>query len=335
LFGQRVVDECAGAGLAAGEVFELIGGAVGRIELDVEPGEFVAWGGRLLVHGHDVGEREAEEAIVFARDGQEGFGEIVEVIFLHLPERGEVGFGRDMDLVRVAGEEGDDGDEGIVLPDETRALGLEAIRMGRGGIEAAFEGEPILHERAGVLVEVAAFGFELGFGDGRDERVGVDLAVRVKEGDADFLALVFEDENVFDFGALAQGQVAFLPDPGELAGLGIGKLGEGGIVPVGVADDFADSGAWADGDEAGAFDGGMLGVRAEGRESVFEDGDVVGFERDFGGESAGLGGTERAEVGRRQEGSFLAVRGGDHPLIEERMVAKLGHGRSGCTRSDL
>ena len=39
---------------------------------------------------------------------------------------------------------------------------------------------------------------EFGFHLRRDERVAVDLSVRVCQGDADFLSVVFEREDLFD-----------------------------------------------------------------------------------------------------------------------------------------
>ena len=56
----------------------------------------------------------------------------------------------------------------------------------------------ILEQVAAGLLMVGFGLLEFGFHLRRDERVAVDLSVRVCQGDADFLSVVFEREDLFD-----------------------------------------------------------------------------------------------------------------------------------------
>ena len=74
--------------------------------------------------------------------------------------------------------------------------------------------------------------------DGLEHEVGrVDLAVRVRVGDADDLALVLEDEHVIDAVACAEIAVLLLPDLEQPVDLGRLQLRQRQVVARAVADD--------------------------------------------------------------------------------------------------
>ena len=299
--------------LGAGEPFAVVGGAEGGIELDVEPGFGVGFDG-ALVDGHDVGEVALEEGVIGADEAMESDGEIVEEAGSEFAEVGEGFAGDDVDFVGVAGEIGAEDDEGVVF-EEDAEFGF------------AFGVEPVGHEAPSGAGAVLGGGFEFGGENGRDEGGGVDLSVRVAEGDSDFGATIFEDVDVGDAGFAGEVGSAVSPDAGEFAELIEGESAEGGFVVLGVADDFAVAGGGIGGEDVGVFgEGDGVEVWVEGGEPVLEDGDFVGGGRDFGFEGTEGGGAKRAEIGGRVVGAVLPVRGVDHPLATEGMPPQFVHG---------
>ena len=94
--------------------------------------------------------------------------------------------GRDVDLVRVAGEVGDERDRVFVLVQDARGRRLCSARM-----MSSNSPRP-------VSAEVARRRRQLGLHRLPDEAGRVDLPVRVRVRHADDLALVLEAEHVFD-----------------------------------------------------------------------------------------------------------------------------------------
>ncbi len=144
-----------------------------------------------------------------------------------------------------------------------------------------------------------------------DERVAVDLPVRVAEGDADLGAPVLEAEDLGDLVEGGEGGRAVGPGGEDQRGLLLGEVGEGRVVVGGEADDLA-----------------AAGVAGQGGEAVLEDRDVVVVVGDLAVPSV-PGGAERAGVGRRVVGAGLAVRGDGDRVAEQRVAADLGRGRDG------
>ena len=116
-----------------------------------------------------------------------------------------------MQLVRVAREERDVRRERGVLGDDPAPV-------------PAFLLENIADEVAARLVEMLLRQRQFARNARRDERVSVDLAVRVMERNADRLALVLEDEDVSDEVELRKLGVAVGPDADELVDL-LNRLG--------------------------------------------------------------------------------------------------------------
>jgi hypothetical protein len=165
-------------------------------------------------------------------------------------------------------------------------------------------------------------------GSRREVRVGVDLPVRVRQGDADLLAVVLERVHVGDTVDSRELRRPLGPDVDDEPGPVAAQLGEDPPVVVGEADDLAPA---EPGPQLGQGRAGRrrrhvrLDAGGERGEAVLEDHDLVGVVRDLGG-AARPGGAQRALVGRGQERAGLPVRGDDHPLVEQRIVAQLGTG---------
>src|SRR5690606_22376107 len=148
-------------------------------------------------------------------------------------------------------------------------------------------------------------------GPGGGERVGVDLAVRVLEGDADLGAAVLEAEHLPDGGEVRQLGGPVGPGVQHEPGLSLAQVGEGGVVVGGEADDLA-----------------AARVAGQGGEPVLEDDHVVGGVRDLA-EPVAVGGAQGALVGGRVVGAGLAVGGDGDAVAEQGVAADLGGGDGG------
>ena len=158
-------------------------------------------------------------------------------------------------------------------------------------------------------------------GAGRDVRVGVDLAVRVVQGDADVGAPVFEREDLLDAGQRAERLRAVGPGVDHRAGAAPAQFGEGSGVLRGEGHHFAAADGGRGGPPARRRRDVVRG-RAEGGEAVLKDGDVVVRRRDLGL----VGRRRRADgalVRRRQVRARLPVRGDGDPFPAERVEAQL------------
>src|SRR6266850_246184 len=193
VLGACVEDERAGAELRPGEVFQLVPGSVGWIELDVEVVMAASAAGRLLVHRHHVRQRPVEKAVVFLEHAFEVACERLVVFVVEVSERAPMTDGREMDLVRPACEWRDEGDPSVVIE--------------HGPLTSALALDDIAVKAPAGLAHVPRFCIELALYDRRHEWIGVDLSVRMAQGDADDLSSVLEDIDVTNVG-----------QPAELAG---------------------------------------------------------------------------------------------------------------------
>jgi hypothetical protein len=186
---------------------------------------------------------------------------------------------------------------------------------------------PLLARFAGdeVLEEVAsgAFAVRGGLGDGavhlrREVGEGVDLAVRVRQGDADLLAAVLEHVDLAYVGPGQQLGGAVGPGLEHQGCPRLGELGEGRVVFGREADDLA-----------------APAVRAAERgEAVLEDGHLVVRRRDLG-EPVAVGRAQRALVGRRLVRAVLPLRGDGDPLALGLVVPGLRRAVHGLERTPV
>src|SRR5262245_18311290 len=108
--------------------------------------------------------------------------------------------------------------------------------------------------------------------DGLEDEVGrVDLAMRVRVGDADDLAFVFEDQYVVDLFARAEFDVLPLPDAHQVDYLFGFEFCEGQVVARAVADDAGYAGGGPVAVNARRRVETARGVHADARVIVIED----------------------------------------------------------------
>ena len=139
---------------------------------------------------------------------------------------------------------------------------------------------------------------------GRDERVGVDLPVRVVQGDADLLAAVLEAEDLLHAGGGRELRGAVGPGLDHRAHRGRQPARRSAVVVAGEADDLAPArpGPQLGQRRAGAALGGTSRSTpvAKRREAVLEHDDVVVGGRDLGRPvrpRTGTAGTRRPAAG--------------------------------------
>ena len=163
----------------------------------VVPDTFAAW--------RAARQAEVEQALSrFVRaDAPAGLGEAMRYAVLD---------GGNVHFVRHAGGEGYVGDEAGGPGDDAR-------------VGADLDADDVT-EQAALDRAVVRRRLVLDADARRDVGEGVDLAVRVGEGDADLAAAVLEDEDVSDLGAGAQFFVAVCPDVDEVADLALGHCAE-------------------------------------------------------------------------------------------------------------
>ena len=162
-----------------------------------------------------------------------------------------------------------------------------------------------------------------------DVGVGVDLAVRVVQGDADRLAAVLEREHLLDPGQLRERVGALRPGFDHGAGTGDREAAERALGGRAETDDLAAADRGADAAQADRGQvvetGGGVGIaqqRSERGRLVLEHGHVV-VARHLRRVLRRRGG-QRVEVRRRQEDPVLAGRGDRHPFPAQRVLAHPG-----------
>ena len=157
--------------------------------------------------------------------------------------------------------------------------------------------------------------------------VGVELAVRVVQRDADLHASILEGQHALDDAALGQPGGAVGPDLEQQLNLLGGQSAQRAGSVLAEHHHLALAGAGA---VAGAHDGLRRGrAQAEAGKAVVEHRHVVLAARQLGGVFRIAGGGERIVFRRRQEGAIQAVGGVDDPLAAQRMPA---HFRAGVHR---
>src|SRR5688572_3627522 len=156
--------------------------------------------GRALMDRHDVRKRSVEKPVERGEDLLQDIGEIA---FFTSGEVGEslyVTDRRDVNLERITSEKRNVCRERIV-PGNQPLLEIDLLL------------QDIAQETPPGLVHVLAALLELFCDDGRNERIRVDLTVRVVQRHTDSLALVLENKNVLYEIMLRELFEAVAPDP--------------------------------------------------------------------------------------------------------------------------
>jgi len=96
---------------------------------------------------------------------------------------------REMDLVRPSSERRNECDPSVVAQD--------------GALAARLALDDVAVQAASGLAHVPRLRSELALKDGRHERIGIDLSVRMMEGDSDRLTSILEDIHVSHVGQTA------------------------------------------------------------------------------------------------------------------------------------
>ena len=156
--------------------------------------------------------------------------------------------------------------------------------------------------------------------NGRDERVGVDLAVGVRERDAHLDAPVLEFEDVVHVGAFAEFDVAVGPDSRDEIEPRQRQRAERRRWVLGEDHDLAGAAArpCRHAERRRAVRGGD-----ERRKQILEHGDFPRARGELGRVERVGGHGQRVELGRRQERPVLPVARVGNPLAPEWMPAEM------------
>jgi hypothetical protein len=229
-----------------------------------------------LVHHHDVGQREAEQVVELGEQRLEQRRERPRLAGAEVGQRAPRRLREYVGLVRVAREERDERDEVLVLPDDAAAVGDLLVPDRFEQVRA-------------VGVAVLSAGGQLGLDPRRDERIGVDLAVRVRQRHADLAALVLEDEDVADELLRPELAVPVRPNVDQVLDATLRQRRERRIGVGRVDHDLANALRGCDRRQRRGFHRGRGRRAPQRREFVLEHHDVEVGRRDLGGEAAGPG----------------------------------------------
>src|SRR5713101_2965429 len=199
----RIDDESAGAELRSRQVLELVARAVGRIELDVEVMVVAGAARRGLVHRHHIRQGAFEKPVVLLQQPLQDSRERLVVVGVEIEQSPTVSPRSQVDLIRPSREGRHERDPVLIAQDGPLALELPL--------------EHIAVEAAAVLAYIPRLGPQLSLDHWREERIRIDLSVRVTQRDADLLAAVFEDVDVAHVGEATQLAGAVAPYLDEVA----------------------------------------------------------------------------------------------------------------------
>jgi hypothetical protein len=153
------------------------------------------------------------------------------------------GFRRDEDLVSIAREVGQENYRRFIFENDAPPVFLFGL-------------EDVLEKNPPGLGQMPPGDSRLGLDGLEDEVGGVDLAMRVRVGDPDDLALILEDQDMVDLLVAAEFYILFLPGAHQVDDLRVLEFGECQVVARAVADYAGDAGR------------GAIAINARGRGQV-------------------------------------------------------------------
>jgi hypothetical protein len=156
--------------------------------------------------------------------------------------------------------------------------------------------------------------------NGRDEGVRVYLAVRMVKSCAHLLPSVLKGHDILSPLPRIELLIAIGPDANQKLPPGRGECRHASLVFRRIDSDLAHPFGSSGGDPQAR---GRRRVRKKSGEPIVKDRNFEVFKRELGGNGSGPGGTEGAELGRRQEGALLPMRRIDNPLSPQGMPAQM------------
>src|SRR5467141_1829302 len=203
VLGSSVEDEGAGAKFRAGEVLQLVPGAIRWIELDVEMVMAAAAARGLLMHGHHIRKRLIEQPVVLLQQALEGHRKRQVVFLIQVEQTTAVVRRCEVDLVRPPRERRHKSDPALIAQD--------------GAHSALLALDDIAVEAAPRFAYVLRFGGELTLQDGWNKWIRIDLSVWMAQRDSDLLAAILEDIDISHVGQPAQLVCAVAPHLDQVA----------------------------------------------------------------------------------------------------------------------
>ena len=267
-----------------------------------------------LVPGRDVGHRGVDAA---GEPAEHVEVDLDEGVPFGVGERGEVGHPphrEELHLVGPPRRRRHERGPVLVRGDHPGATALAGEDVGE---QVSAGGLPVTADRGEDLLDPRG-----------DERIGVDLPVRVRQGHPDLLAVVLEAEDLLDAVGRRQLGGPLGPDVDDQARALRTELGEDPLVVVGETDHLAPAEARAKFRHRGSRRVRRhvpVDTGGQRREAVLEDDDLVGRVGDLR-RAVRSRGAQRALVGRREEGTGLTMGGDGHPLADQRVEPQLGAG---------
>jgi len=212
--GIRFVGHGAASDFRPGQKFHRVGFPQRRMKFDVKRKSLViAAVSRRLVNRHDVGHRLAPKIIVANGDFTQERSEVRKLGITQIGERWARALGQDKNLVRVAGEPRNAGQERFVLRDHAR--------------RSTFPGENILAQQSPGSREMPPTRFDMPCGQPINQISRVNLAMRVGIRSADQRTFVLKNQDMINLGSRTQFHIAFAPQAGDSQRLTFAEVGEG------------------------------------------------------------------------------------------------------------
>jgi hypothetical protein len=153
----------------------------------------------------------------------------------------------------------------------------------------------------------------------RNERKGIDLAVRMMQRNPDSFTFVFENQHILDLFPAPQLLVAVLPDPNQIADMPDRLIGQGPVMARRIEDDFTFSLGRFHRCQLCALHIGLRRLGLQRRELILENNNLIILSRYLRGKCPGLSRAQGTEILRRLIRAIHSVGGCNHPFLTQWM----------------